>query len=257
MDNQFWTAFWANLPALVASLIALLGAVGAFVQTLRNAKQTSNLAIQVEEVHKATNGLVDKLVDKTATSSHAAGKIEGRAEGVTAERSRLMVQRLNLLDLSGSQGVGPLLLPPTPGARPPSGQTGFSGVIVLDGSMVPEGECYDVVVVPYSNPPEWPAPAANTIFVMGATNQLPFHFPWCGGAWPPQVCVWQNQAPPIVPEMHEVIDQNGCIWTALLASSTPGTGANLGSWHNCYTWDFVQQQAVLAAGSILKKVAVE
>ncbi len=84
MSDNFWTAFFANLPALVASLIALVSAIAAFVQSLRNGEKAAVLAEKIEVVHRATNSIKDELVASTARAAHA----EGLAEGTARERER-------------------------------------------------------------------------------------------------------------------------------------------------------------------------
>ncbi len=44
-------------------------------------KDLQAVAEKIEEVHKATNSLTDRLVETTRTDAHAAGKAEGLAEG--------------------------------------------------------------------------------------------------------------------------------------------------------------------------------
>jgi hypothetical protein len=57
----------------IAQIITALAAFGAFVLSWRNARK-------IEQVHKATNSMMDKLVETTKTEAHAAGLKEGRAE---------------------------------------------------------------------------------------------------------------------------------------------------------------------------------
>ncbi len=61
--TDFWTAFFANLPALVAAVIALLGAVAAFVQSLHNGHNAAVTKIE-------TNGKLDGITSDVA-ASHA------------------------------------------------------------------------------------------------------------------------------------------------------------------------------------------
>ena len=62
-----------ELAQLITAFATLIASIGAVILGWHNSNK-------IEQVHKATNGLTTKLVDLTATSSKAAGNLEGRAE---------------------------------------------------------------------------------------------------------------------------------------------------------------------------------
>jgi uncharacterized protein YaaN involved in tellurite resistance len=64
------------LVAFIGGLPALITAVVAAIITLR---RQSIIAEQVDKVEKATNHMKDALVQATAESSLAEGKVQGRA----------------------------------------------------------------------------------------------------------------------------------------------------------------------------------
>ncbi len=103
---------WTNvIIAFIAGLPATIAAVAAFVASLRNARKLAEntaltekavttaaavktelavhdqkrdsqmmvLEAKVEEVHKATNSLTDRLVESTEVEAHARGVLEGKA----------------------------------------------------------------------------------------------------------------------------------------------------------------------------------
>ncbi len=71
--DHFWTAFFANLPALVAALVALVGAVAAFVQSVRNGQAAT--------------------INKVETD----GRLQSLAHGVSSSHDMLNSQRAEML----------------------------------------------------------------------------------------------------------------------------------------------------------------
>jgi len=63
----------AQIITSIAALVAAFGSVIAAIVSARNARK-------IEEVHKATNSLTDRLVETTKTEAHAAGREEYRQE---------------------------------------------------------------------------------------------------------------------------------------------------------------------------------
>lgn len=66
------------LIAVVSSMPPTLAAVAALVVGLKNARK-------VEQVHRATNSLTDRLVALTRLEAHAAGVKQGREERSLAD----------------------------------------------------------------------------------------------------------------------------------------------------------------------------
>jgi len=66
--------------AIISSVPPTLAACAALVISLRNGRHVNSLTIRVEEVHKATNSLADRLVEATRAAAHAAGRREGLEE---------------------------------------------------------------------------------------------------------------------------------------------------------------------------------
>ena len=64
MSDPVLIALLASIPPTVVALVSLV--VG--IRTTR----------KVEQVHKATNSLTDRLVEVTRTEAHAAGMLEER-----------------------------------------------------------------------------------------------------------------------------------------------------------------------------------
>ncbi len=58
---------------IITSLATLVAAIGSLIIGWRNTRK-------IEQVHQATNGLTNRLVDLTATASKAEGNLQGRAE---------------------------------------------------------------------------------------------------------------------------------------------------------------------------------
>lgn len=69
-----------EVAQLITSLATLIAAIGALWIGLRNSNK-------IEGVRQATNGLTNKLVALTATSSKAEGNLAGRAE-LTSEQAQ-------------------------------------------------------------------------------------------------------------------------------------------------------------------------
>lgn len=61
------------LIAFIAALPATIAAIGTLLVSLRG-------LVKIEQVHKATNSKMDKLLAVTETAARAEGKIEGKAE---------------------------------------------------------------------------------------------------------------------------------------------------------------------------------
>lgn len=57
----------------ITQIITALTAFGAMLLAWRASFKISKVADKVDDVHKATNGLVDKLVDTTAVAARAEG----------------------------------------------------------------------------------------------------------------------------------------------------------------------------------------
>ncbi len=55
-----------EVAQIITSLATLVAACGAVAMSFRNSRK-------IEEVHKATNSLTDRLVETTKTEAHAAG----------------------------------------------------------------------------------------------------------------------------------------------------------------------------------------
>ena len=68
------------LIAFISSLPPTLAACAALVISTKNGRHVNELTIRIEEVHKATNSLADRLIEATRAAAHAAGVVEGRAE---------------------------------------------------------------------------------------------------------------------------------------------------------------------------------
>lgn len=70
-----------ELAQLITSIATLVGVIGGLVLSYMN-RQT------IQEVHKATNGMTQQLVQVTAASSRAKGNLEGRAELKQEQKDR-------------------------------------------------------------------------------------------------------------------------------------------------------------------------
>jgi hypothetical protein len=73
--DHFWTAFFA---ALIAASPALLAAVAAFLQSIKNGQKSESLRQEVN--HRLT-----ELIESTRRAAH----LEGEASGTQKERDRL------------------------------------------------------------------------------------------------------------------------------------------------------------------------
>jgi len=62
-----------EIAQIIVAVATLVSSIGAIFIGLHN-------TVKIAAVERATNGIVTKLVDSTATASKAEGKIEGRAE---------------------------------------------------------------------------------------------------------------------------------------------------------------------------------
>ena len=63
-------------------LALFITSLGTFIVAVAGAFVSVRNSIKIEQVHKATNSLVDRLVATTKTEAHAAGKKEQKeAEG--------------------------------------------------------------------------------------------------------------------------------------------------------------------------------
>jgi len=62
-----------EVAQIITSLATLIAAVGAILIGLRN-------STKIEQVHKATNSLTDRLVETTKLEAHAEGLKQGRDE---------------------------------------------------------------------------------------------------------------------------------------------------------------------------------
>lgn len=69
---DFWTSFFANLPATILALGTLLGVI-------RNWRKTDQVAEHVKRIENNTDGLVE--------ASNAASKAEGVVQGKIEERA--------------------------------------------------------------------------------------------------------------------------------------------------------------------------
>ena len=70
--------FWLSLPGIISALVAAHVAV-----------RQSAISRQIEVVHKATNSVVDKLVEKSQEAAHAAGVKQAEEAAKSAEVDRL------------------------------------------------------------------------------------------------------------------------------------------------------------------------
>jgi hypothetical protein len=64
----------------ITQIITALTAFGAMLLAWRASFKINKVADKVDDVHRATNGLVDKLVDTTATAARAEGLAVGLAD---------------------------------------------------------------------------------------------------------------------------------------------------------------------------------
>lgn len=59
-----------EIALIIGQLAVLVTSIGGFIVMTRRADQVDG---KIEEIHKATNSLTDRLVESTAKESHAAG----------------------------------------------------------------------------------------------------------------------------------------------------------------------------------------
>lgn len=69
-----------DLAQIIVAVATLISSIGAVLIGWRNSQK-------IETVRVATDGLVTKLVDKTAEASKAVGNLEGRAELKVEQKS--------------------------------------------------------------------------------------------------------------------------------------------------------------------------
>jgi hypothetical protein len=77
----------AQIIASIATLVGVLG--GIIIQILSSRKQHATLEKQnvaIEEVHKSTNGKMDKLLEVTGAAEMAKGEKSGHAAGLKEGR---------------------------------------------------------------------------------------------------------------------------------------------------------------------------
>jgi len=69
---DFWTAFFANLPATILAAATFLGVV-------LNWLKTAKVAENVQKIESATNSMQEKMLGSAKAEGIALGKIEERA----------------------------------------------------------------------------------------------------------------------------------------------------------------------------------
>ncbi len=69
-----------EIAQIITSLATLVAAIGALILGWRNSSTLVGNTLKLDEVHVATNGITQQLVETAAAASRAKGNLEGRAE---------------------------------------------------------------------------------------------------------------------------------------------------------------------------------
>jgi hypothetical protein len=74
----------ASIITSLAALLAAIGSIAGVLVSLRNGRKVDATVVKVEEIHKATNGLVKEL----SSAKLAQGDAEGHARGLEEGRAK-------------------------------------------------------------------------------------------------------------------------------------------------------------------------
>lgn len=70
MSNEFWNAFFGNLPGAITAIVGLVTAIGGvFIGVL-----TLRINAGMKDVQRCTNGMTDKLVKEAEQRGHRKGR---------------------------------------------------------------------------------------------------------------------------------------------------------------------------------------
>lgn len=72
MTDAFWTAFFANMPAMI-------GAIGALIVSLIVALKQHDATKTINEIKEATNGMAKRLEGQARDAGHAQGMLDQRS----------------------------------------------------------------------------------------------------------------------------------------------------------------------------------